>query len=748
MLSALLCTVVLATAQTPVDLPVGPAPAPLAIPHFPDRLRAFVWRNWSLIPAARMAEVVGARTKDVLWLGESMGLPNPPRITEERMQRSYLTVIRRNWHLLPYDQLLKLLGWTPEKMAYTLREDDFLFVKLGNLKPKCDPLLYSPPNESTRKREVDIARIVRSEFPGGLAEGPDPLFGFVKTLSRPTTQRRNHPATQPRFCYSYFALYGDPLLDPKLDPYPDGLLSRLAARGVNGVWLQGVLYKLAPFPWDPRLSDRYAERLANLRKLAARAKRHGIGIYLYLNEPRAMPLALFKDRPEMRGVAEGDWAALCTSDPKVRNYLADSVESICRAVPDLAGFFTITASENLTNCWSHHQGSGCPRCGPRGAEMVIAEVNSTFAEGIRRAGTGAKLLAWDWGWTDSSAPGIIARLPAESWLMSVSEWALPIERGGVKNTVGEYSISSIGPGPRAQKNWELARKRGLKTVAKVQAGCTWELSTIPYIPALENVARHAANLRSANVDGIMLGWTLGGYPSPNLEVMTSEQGNVESTLLRAAEARVGKQLGPALVRMWKECSAAFREYPYDGAVVYNAPVQIGPANLLWEKPTGYHATMVGFPYDDLDGWRGPYPPGVFAAQYQKMADGFDGAIRTARQAAPISAALESEIRIAEACAIDFRSVANQTRFVLARRALERAASCTEAEPQLMAIERILTSELSLAKRLFALQQADSRLGFEASNQYAYVPLDLAEKVIACRDLLDRWLQMVRSQWRK
>lgn len=103
--------------------------------------------------------------------------------------------------------------------------------------------------------------------------------------------------------------------------------------------------------------------------------------------------------------------------------------------------------------------------------------------------------------------------------MSVSEWSLPIERGGVKSTVGEYSISAIGPGPRATRNWEATRKRGLKCIAKIQAGTTWELGVVPYVPAVENVARHAANLREAHVDGLMLGWTLGGYPSPNLEVV-------------------------------------------------------------------------------------------------------------------------------------------------------------------------------------------------------------------------------------
>ena len=36
----------------------------------------------------------------------------------------------------------------------------------------------------------------------------------------------------------------------------------------------------------------------------------------------------------------------------------------------------------------------------------------------------------------------------------------------------------------------------------------------------------------------------------------------------------------------------------------------------------------------------------------------------------------------------------------------------------------LRNELSLAKRLLAIQSRDSRIGFEASNQYYYVPADL------------------------
>jgi hypothetical protein len=93
--------------------------------------------------------------------------------------------------------------------------------------------------------------------------------------------------------------------------------------------------------------------------------------------------------------------------------------------------------------------------------------------------------------------------------------------------------------------------------------------------------------------------------------------------------------------------------------------------------------------------------------------------------------------VAEAAAIHFRSAANQARFVLARRALAAAKVPAETAPQIAALERVLNEELSLARRLHRIQSEDSRIGFEASNHYFYVPVDLAEKILNCRDLLAR-----------
>lgn len=705
-----------------VTLPTGSAPPALEFDWFPSRLHAFVWRNWGLVKRARMAKVVSARERDIERIGRSMGLEAGRELNNEERMRAGLTIIRRNWHLLPYEQLLELLGWTAEELAYTLREDDFFFVKLGLLKPKCEALKWSAPSPEEEKKAEEIRQLVREHFPEGTDHG-ERLFAFVDELSSAPRNTPKAPRTDAlRLGYSYFALYGDPLLDSKLDPYPNGYLERLAAAGVNAVWLQGVLGRLAPLPWAPE--ENIQRRREGLRKLTARAARHGIQIFLYLNEPRALPVNsdVFRKHPEWRGVAEGEWAAVCTTPKEVRDALREAVAEVCRAAPDLGGFFSISASENLTSCWSHYQGANCPRCKNRSPAEVIAEVNATFYEGIRAAGGKQRMNVWDWGWQDAWAAEAIAKLPDGVSLQSVSEWSLPIERGGVKTVIGEYSLSSIGPGPRALKHWEIAKKRGLRVVAKIQTGNSWELSSVPYLPVVENVARHVEGIRKAGVEDLMLGWTLGGHPSPSMEAIAeiTAGGTIESL----AKRRFGVE-APAVVAFWRECSAAFREFPFHDSTVYNAPQQMGPANPLWRKATGYAATMVGIPYDDLDAWRGAYPPDIFAAQLEKVANGFEAATATLRASVKKpSADLREQMIFAEAAAIHFASAAQQTRFVAARRANNREQMRRAAE-----------MEAKLAKRLHTLQTMDSRIGFEASNQYFYTPLDLAEKVINCRRVI-------------
>lgn len=734
-----------------VNLPTGSAPEPLTTPHFPDALHAYVWRNWTLVPMDRLAATVEATPAQLTELGHAMGLSGPPEISEEQEARSYITVLRRNWHLLPYEQLLSLLDWEAEKLDFVLREDDFLFIKFGSLKPNAPKLLYAPPSESARARAAEIAAAVKEAFPDGIGEREEPLFGFVEDLSAPLEEAIDPPEGHrfsPRYCAPYFSLYGDPLEHSDIDPFPPAYLERLQHSGVSAIWMPALLYQLTPFPWDPKMSEGYEERLAHLDTLVKRVKASGVDIFLYLNEPRGLPHTFFEQRPEIKGVSSGEVTALCSSVPEVQAWLRDSVEMLCRAVPELGGIFTISASENLTNCWSKGSAAACPRCKDRAPAEVIAEVSTLIWDGMDAAGTGAEYIAWDWGWRNDWAQDVIARLPKEAALQSVSEWDLAQVRGGIDTTVGEYSLSAIGPGPRATAHWAAARERGLKTIAKVQANITWEIASVPYVPAVANAAEHAFRLRNAGVGGIMLGWTLGGHPSPNLEVYSAIGASADNTpkeaMLEVATARFGDDLARPVTDFWQAVSTAYSEYPYHIGVMYNGPQQMGPANLLWGNPTGYRATMVCFPYDALDNWRAQFPPDVFIGQFEKMAEGFNAALTTletvdrARLTEKQGANLDQEIRITRACAIHFQSVANQAAFIVARNALA-AAEGDARSPHIDKLKALLDSEIALARELFALQCQDSRLGFEASNHYFYVPNDLVEKVINCRYLRDTWL---------
>lgn len=727
--------------------------AALVCDSFPSQMHTFVWRNWSVVPADKLAQVLQTTPDKVSQIAISMGLSPQRKILPEWKNEGYITVLRRNWHLLPYEQLLTLLDFSREKMREHLIENDFLYIKLGSVKPKCAPLLYHEPTDAENEQAGRIAAWLKQEglSPADSGRG-EPRFAFIPVLSKPLAEsagltKKDSSPFDLRLIFSYFADFADPLYNPDVASYPDGLLQRLSANGVNAVWVHTVLRTIAPPTKEfPEFGKDYQRRIAGLKILVQRAKKYGIDVYLYVNEPRAMPQEFFDvgDREKtMKGPGNGSLFNMCTSTPVVRQWISDSLAYVFKEVEGLGGVFTITASENLTSCASHRLNEKCERCKGRSYADIIAEVNATVSEGVKRGNPSARLIAWDWGWDDKYVPDIIAKLPADCWFMSVSEWSLPIERGGIKSNVGEYSISSPGPGPRASKHWKLARARALKTVAKVQAGVTWEFCVIPYLPVMDLVAEHAHNLSDADVDGVMLSWSLGCYPSPNLKIFQEAKGKEESVadVLNALALSLYGEKGRSLARQaWTAFSDGFREYPYYISSVYVGPQHMGPANPLYLKATGYSATMVGIPYDDLNGWRSIYPFEIWVQQMEKVRHGFEqGCALYEKLAGAVDADIQVKVRreltTYRAATLHFESIVNQAQFINARDQL--AGDEPNRAKYIQIMRDSAQAELDVAKRMLPLVQADSRIGYESSNHYFYVPQDLLEKIVNCHYVLSQ-----------
>ncbi len=720
------------------------------ISWFPSRMHAFIWRNWESVSEERMAKVLQTTPRNIRKIGLSMGLPASEKPGKIFMQRGYISLIRRNWHLISYKQLLVLLNVTSEQLDETLRDDDFLAHKVGGMKPVCNDLKYTEPDTKTEQRCAEIKKIVEDNFGDQLQQPGEKRFEFIAKLSEvdKTLKPAKSSDEKIRFVYSYFAPFGDPLLHPELDPFPEGLLQRLQQQGVNGVWLHVTLHQLTASKIFPELGEGHETRLKNLRELARRTQKYGIKIYLYMNEPRAMPPSFFKGREELKGVEERGLYSMCTSVPLVQQWLKESLKNIFSKIPELGGVFTISGSENLTTCWSHQNGGECPRCSKRNPEEVIAEVNKIIADGVWEGNPKAKVIVWDWGWPDGSAWGknkwaanIIKLLPENVYHMSVSEWSKPVHRGGVETTVGEYSISVVGPGPRAERLWKLAKKRNLKTIAKIQVNNTWELSAIPYLPVMNLIGQHIKNLQNQDVDGLMLSWSLGGYPSPNMELTKYLQDNPELTVAQAlqkvAKKRYGEKATPEVLAAWEMFSNAFTEFPY-GLNIYFPPLQLGASNPFFNSPTGLKSTMLGFPFDDLSGWCGAYSPNALQNQFAKLAEKWESGLPHFKRAVELA-----ETKIQKANAIEdyrfaktawnhFQSMANQIQFILLRdKMLSGELNDKETKTATHSIKTIVNNEIELAKQMYQLSKADSRIGFEASNHYYYFPLDFVEKVINC-----------------
>ena len=429
--------------------------APVALPHFPTRQQAFVFRAWEYVPADKIARLLRTTEETVCAAAAEMGLPdyNPGTMW---LEKGYITIIRRLWHILPYDQLLELLETDEQSFAFLLKEEDFLDVKLGD-KPDCQPLYWRELTEEEKRQTAKIKAIMETVDVSGT-----PPFAFSYQV--PKLEFEGDCIFDTRIIYAFSGLYQHAFDVDSCTYLSDEQLAAYQALGINGIWTQGVLSQLAEFPFDPTLSEGYEMRLERMQALSQRLSKFGMKLYLYINEPRYMPLRFFDKHPHLKGHTVNDKACLCTSTTEVQNYLKDAIEEICRAVPNIGGFFTITATENMTNCYSHSGKDGkncnCPRCLQRTKGEVIAESIACVAEGAHRVDPDIKVFAWSWAW-QNAYEDIIRHLPKDVILLSQSEVDVPFEIGGVKGKVRDYSMSIPGPGERAKAEWSVAKACGL-----------------------------------------------------------------------------------------------------------------------------------------------------------------------------------------------------------------------------------------------------------------------------------------------
>ena len=683
--------------------------------NFPSIWQTVIFRNYGLVSIDKIASVLGCEKSVVLTEAKRLGLGSV--IYDENWEKlGYITIIRNNWYLLPYNQLMQLLGFGEEKLEFILTNEDFLADKLGCFKPELEEVKYYPLSAQQIEKTEEIAKIVEREFSCKFAKKFD--FFEDKDVCEGVVQTRKGD----RIVHGYLTPCGDVFTEDCQKYMPDMLLKEYAEKGINGVWVHGLLSALSPYPFDENASVGYEKRRLALQKLVNRCARFGVKVYLYFNEPRGIAVEKLGNFAHLAGRVENGIANLCLEHSEVQDYLYNAVKDLFSNVKGLGGCFTITMSENPTHC-HYKQGNNCPNCKDVSPEIVASRVNNVIAKAVRDSGSEAEVIAnlWGWstymGWTEDMLLNGISLLDKEVSVMCVSEFDLDIEKGGVKSRIIDYSISNPGPGEVAKKALTFAKGKGHKTYAKIQVNNSWECSAVPYLPAFDLTYEHINNLSEIGVENYMLTWTLGGYPSPTMDMISDYSAKGKDFVLSEwYDKYYGENSKVVQSAVAKFCQA-FREYPFSIQNLYLSPKTLGYANMWDITPSEKGSTMVCFAYDDFQSWICPYPVDVYFSQYKKLLNTWEEGMEILRKIEN-NRLIDELLLYAEVAYCHFYSDLLQTEYSYNK------ANCNKEEMQL-ALQR----EKAMAKKLLGLIRKSSLVGFETSNHYFYTERNVVEKIV-------------------
>lgn len=695
---------------------------PLQKEVFPHTWQTVIFRNYGFVSTDKIAQTLGCDEETVRTEASRMGLDGVV-YNEKWEKRGFITIIRNNWYLLPYEQLKTLLGYDEERLEFVLYKEDFLDVKLGFFKPECPKVTYQPLTEEEKLETEEIAKKV-----GGYLPKKTRPFAFFDEASK-TEIRTGDRGDTIRLIHGYLTPCGDALVEDDETYLPEALLQEYQKQGINGLWMHGLLSALSPYPFDPALSELYPLRRKNLQNLVDRCAKYGIKVYLYFNEPRFLPTEKIGKYAHLQGSVWQGKSCLCFEKEEVREYLYTAMKDLFTGVKGLGGVITITMSEYPTHCnWSTpgtEMERYCPVCKNLPAYRSAVAVNNVIAKALRDSDGEAKVLAYLWGWSSymgwkkEETQKAIQSLDKDIIAVCVSECQLQIEKGGVKSEIIDYSISCPGPSEVTKFMFKTAQEAGLRCVAKIQTNNSWENSASPYLPVYDLVLKHLENLNENGVNEYMLTWTLGGYPSPMLDMVAEYSQNPTSFCIEKwYEKQYGKD-GEKTHEAVRYFCEGFEEYPFNLSKLYFGPHTLGPANLWSLQAEENRSTMVCFAFDDYETWLGAYPYETYISQYEKLLSAWEKGLAILSKTG--DSRLLRELKIcAETAYIHFKADYLQTKFSHHKRDLQ-----THSEE----ILSILQEEEEIAARLLVLSAEMPAIGFETSNHYFYTDRNLIEKIL-------------------
>lgn len=562
-------------------------------------------------------------------------------------------------------------------------------------------------------------------------------------------------------------------MDTGIEQVDDAELAKIAQYGYNGIWIHQPLRDYTPsevFPEFGRESSRY---LRLLEELSERAARHGIRVYMYLLEPRAMVEddPFWKTYPELRGQRffqpgfNLNYYALCSSQPRVREYLYDSLQKLCSQI-DMS-FFAITAAEDFNTCIGKlvsakqakeihcttaskiTSGINCPLCSERTGAEIISELLNTMHAGITAGNPDAELIAWDWGWRKLPWPDTEKNIldSIHKDIIFISDFEIGGKRHYPREqSIYEYSLGYAGPSESFADLVSCAHRQGRRTGAKLQVGTTHELASVPNLPLIHNLWEKIDGAQRLGVSAVLATWNLGTFQTLNTylfgHAMTSEESVAWADFLKMAcdYLSVPLDFSIKLENAWNCFEHAMQHFPFCVPMLYQGPINYAPA--YWLPPRQTRKTPMGMSCymlehgDDLDYCCGDYSLDEVIELYGKLVENWGEGfayLKDLRQALPeVSARFMEEYNNAACIGRVYRSTMHIFKVFRLCRAWNDSMRYEYLE--------ICQDELDNCRKLLPYLRADRRLGMHLECKgYMFSP-ELVEKKIKSLESITANLQ--------
>ena len=565
----------------------------------------------------------------------------------------------------------------------------------------------------------------------GLRRGIYHLIQLWKGLSRPTLpiqKIKKSPWLKNRITRCFFSPINRPpanrdeLLDD-VDYYPEAYLDRLAASGVNGLWLSAEFDQLAGTSFTGEADETMKRRVAKLQQTVNKCRRYGIRIFLQMNGPAARPYhdPLFEKYPMMRGLEVYGTGTFCTSSAEGKAYLVEVCRNIFTSVKHLGGILNITLGEGITTCASNDH-TRCPRCANVEWKEILHQTWRAMRQGMDEGNPDADLICWlylaapkhleerVYTLLDGVPDRVIVQLNCESGSV--------IEQNGKKYQVGDYWLATDTPSGNFIKFAETAKKFNVPISAKLQVGCSHEVATVPFVPVPGILYRKYKQLKELNVSTVMQCWYFGNYPG----LMNTAAGQLafetfedteEKFLERLAKPEWGKH-ARKVMEAWKMFSQAYTNYPASNMFQYYGPVADGISWPLYSEFNNKGLSCTWLLEPEINGdaiveclMEMELEDAI--VQMKKLSSGWHKGQRTydtLRKAFADNKDRTLDINLGQALDIQFNSALNILQFYHLRN-------------QMTAIKE---KEITNTKNMLTLTELDNRLGFHSEAEgYKYYP---------------------------